>query len=68
MDDEGLSLNPSVVITSAGLFGSYVAWCTLSGSTQLTKTAFGRELTRRGCETTKLNGARAWRGIGRVGP
>lgn len=56
LDDAGMILDPAdpqLAITAATLRGRYEAWCQANGQEPTSPQAFGRQLTARGCESTR---------------
>jgi putative DNA primase/helicase len=65
IEEECVTGDDRYTVSAADLYAGYSAWLRkASGGEALTKTAFGRELTRRGMAPYQASGGRrAWRGI-----
>ena len=57
---------PAHTTTSSALYQHYEEWCRDNGEPVSTKTAFGKEMTRRRNVSTKSGGQKVYVGIGLV--
>jgi phage/plasmid-associated DNA primase len=48
---------------AADLYQAYLGWCARNGETAVQQRTFGSMLGERGCESTKLHGLAAWKGL-----
>jgi putative DNA primase/helicase len=61
--DEECHVTPAVKITAGELFDAWNRWRKSDGAAEISKTAFGKALGRRGYQSTDSNGKRWWLGL-----
>ncbi len=61
--EECCLINQQAVVKSSALYNTYIGWCKQNGETELTQTAFGRQLTERGFVKERNKASRLWKGL-----